>query len=282
MTFSGASGKHDMLSLLVAIMAVLLSQVPPVYQWFYEPELEFRVPPSFDVAPSLYSGFSIMKHYSITNIGEKRARIKSMHLFISDTEGNLLYESSASRFRLHGTPNMGLMLLDSWEAFSEINLNPNENWTHEVAFEKRLTGFELDGVRGIQARVDEERYDWELEMEEAGVNLYSDDAPMFEVSEELNEETAREIRAKVAWFSEGEYRIHAAFIGDDVHVKTYAFVVRPYQIRRFALSLDSLSDGSGYDTFLSTSFDIELNTEEIARPVEERLESMGSQHIRIE
>lgn len=282
MASSEKQRKHDMLSLLVATIAVLLSQVPPVYQWFHDPELELRIPSSFEITPSLQSGFSIMKQYSITNVGEKPARVTSMHLFISDTDGNLLYESSAARYRLHGAPELNLSVLDTWEVFSEINLQPNENWTHKVSFEKSVSGAELDGVRDIQEKVDEERHEWELEMERAGINLYSDDAPWFEASGELNEEIERGIRDEIAWLGEGEYRMHAAFVDDDVQVETYAFTVRPYHLRRFASSLNSLSDGSGYDTFASISFDIELNSEEMPQSVIDSLESIGRQHIRIE
>ena len=105
------------LSLLIAAIAVLLSQFPPVYQWFHAPELEIKTGQAFSIAPNPYYGLSVSKYYSVTNIGEKHGRIKSIYLYIADMEGNILYETRGQSYRTRVVQQFNEA---RWEEFTEI------------------------------------------------------------------------------------------------------------------------------------------------------------------
>lgn len=267
-------GNRDLLSLLVASIAVVLSQFPPAHQWFYDTELEFRLDPSFAIAPNPYSGLSFSRHYSITNVGEESGRIRALYVFIVDSEGTLLYEATAQRYRLHGVSQFGQ---SQWEQFSEINLGPGENWSHTVFFSRWLDNYDLSDVQEFQMRVEREEESWRFDMEEQGHDMEAFDAPMFEMSGDLLDELKSFIREKTGWFGEGEYKIFDAFVtdDDDVRILGYEFSVRGLHMSRFALYIEGFSYGLDSNLASSIVFRGEVYSGAAPQSVMDRIESLG-------
>lgn len=243
MNWKSIKERHDLLSLLVAAIAVLLSQFPPVYQWFYSPDIEIGKSESFVLFPSVYTGLAISKYYSATNTGEEPGRVKNISLFFTDGEHNVLHKVSSQGYRLHGTGQFGQ---SQWEQFTELSLKPGENWSHLVSFNRRLKNFELDSLRYIQDEIQSEREEWKWKMEEQGWNLekYDPDMPEFKISDELLEKLKLEVNKKISWLKEGEYILHEISYTDEKHeINSYSFEINKNHLVNFALSIDSYAYG---------------------------------------
>lgn len=237
--------RHDLLSLLVAAIAVLLSQFPPVYEWFYAPEIEIKSEQAFGIVPNLYSGIQIAKHYSVTNVGEKTGRVKSLYLFIVDQDGTLLQEVRAQSFRLPIIDHLGQQ---PWEQFSELNLQPDTNWSHLVSFSHRIPNNEFDEIRLIMEEVNIEEELWEYEMEDQGYNLdnieINLDAPTFKISPPLLTKLKNSIKNKVPWLKEGVFNLYeVSMTGESPIIKSYQFEIRNEHIKYLSRALDSYSEG---------------------------------------
>ena len=277
MDLTGLKEKRDLLSLLVATVAVVLSQFPPVYQWFYSSELEFRIEPSSMITPNAYSGLSISRYHSITNTGDKSGRVKALYLFIVDTTGSILYEARAQGYRLHGLGGFGQA---QWEQFSEINLGPGENWAHQVSFNRMQSNRELDEMREIRMRIEDKETRWELVMEEQGYDMDDIDAPLFELNGPLLDELMAVVSRKTGWFGEGEYAIFDAFITDSgAKVFGYDVGVSGSHVRSFARSLEGLSYGLDYNTFTpSVMLEGSVSSDVVPQSVIDRVEFIENRY----
>lgn len=270
MTLAGSIKKHERLSLLIATVAVLLSQFPPIHQWFHAPELEIKIIPSFAIAPNLSNGLAISKSYSATNVGEKPGRIKSLYLFIVNMEGNILHETKAATYRLN---TLGSFNEPQWERFTEVSLQPGENWSHHVSFFSRLRNSQLGAIKIVQEMINEERYAWEYEMEEQGYNLNDLDSnmPEFTIPKELSEKLQNAIKKTIKWFKEGQYQLYeVSLTGSEPMVIGYRFTIKKAHITQFANSLDRLTNEIDYPRIPYVIFDIEQDSETIPESIKER------------
>ena len=257
-------GNRDLLSLLVASIAVVLSQFPPAHQWFYGPELEFTHEPSFAISPNIYSGLSFSKRYSVTNVGEESERIKALYVFIVDPEGSLLYEARA---RQYSEQLQGVL---QWEQLSEIIIGPGENWSHFVLSSGQVDNRDFNAVQEFQMRIEREAEIWRLER-----NAF--DAPMFEMSGDLLDDLKSFIGEKTDWLDEGEYKVFDAFVtdDDDVRILGYEFTVRELHVDRFVQQVNGFSYGLN-SYFPGVVFLGEVYSGVVPQSVMERIESLGA------
>lgn len=276
MKLAESKNTQGRLSLLIATIAVLLSQFPPVYQWFYAPELEIKVGQSFSIIPNPYYGLSVSKYYSVTNIGEEYGRIKSIYLFIADMEENILYETRAQSYRANMVPQFGEV---QWEEFTEVSLRPGENWSHLVAFFSRLKNSQFDDIREIQNEIEEERENWEYEMEKKGYDIddFDPKMPEFQISNELAGELKAAIIEKIKWLDEGKYKLYeVSFTGNEPKVVGYSFTIHEYHITRFGRSLDTLSSAFDISRFLPhVIFELELDSDIVPKSIKERVKRIN-------
>lgn len=255
-------GNRDLLSLLVASIAVVLSQFPPAYQWFHDSELKFTLEPSFVISPNIYSGLSFSRHYSATNVGEEPGRIKTLYVFIVDPEGSLLYEAKAQQYRLQGVLQ--------WVQFSEINLGPGENWSHLVLSVEQVDNRDLNAVQEFQMRIEREAEIWRSER-----NVFG--APMFEMSRDLLGDLKSFIGEKTGWLKEGKYKVFDAFVtdDDDVRILGHEFAVSDLHVDQFVQQINGFSYGLN-SNFPGVLFLGEVYLGGVPQSVMERTESLGA------
>lgn len=243
MTLKHINEKRDLLSLLIATVAVLLSQFPPVYTWFYAPNLDIRTEESFAIRADAYVGLSIAKYYSVTNIGKESGRVQDLRLFIADQNGNLVQQIRAQNFRL---PSASLIGQPQLEKFSEISLKPGDNWAHFISFGRKLNTLELEGIRYFRDEIKSERDEWEDDLQEQGYDFekFDEDMPLFQISEKLLSNLKNAIKKKIKWFSEGDYKLYeVTFTGDNPQIRQYSFVIKEHDLKIFADSLGEFSYG---------------------------------------
>ncbi len=264
--------RHDILTLLVAAVAVFLSQFPPVYQWFYSPEIEVRAEQSFFLFPEVGSGISVSKYYSATNVGEEPGRVKSVYLIFTDKNGKLLHEVRSQGYKLHGAGDFGRA---SWEPFTELSLKPGDNWSHLISFNRQLTNFELDEMRRVHNEFRYERIVWDDAMEAKGWDIRKFDAnrprPRFEVSSERVANLRKKIIEQVSWLKVGNYILHEVSITSDSQLThSYEFSIDDYHVSRFADSINGFS--SGLDSNLpSVVFEMSQIDTELSSKLKEKI-----------
>lgn len=271
MTIADIKSKHDLLTLFVAVIAVLLSQFPPVYQWFYTPIFDIAENEAFVIKPDARSGLTVGKYFSVTNTGEEAGRIKSILLFITDSNDNLLYESKAKNF-MHS--KSGAYSKPLWENFTEINLKPNENWSHSVTYYKQLKSHELEDIHIIQNQVEHEREQWEEEMEDKGIDLRDYDAviPEFKISKELLEKLKETVKNKLKWFAEGDYFLYEASVTNDGEkIKKYTFNINKRHLSTLAESLSNFEYGVVPNMIPNVIFDLNMTNHKTPKLIVENI-----------
>lgn len=272
MNFKELREKHDLLTLLVAAIAVALSQFPPAYEWFYSSDIEVNTEEAFVLTPNAASGISVAKHFSATNTGEEPGRVIDVLLNITDNQGKVLFLSKASRFRL---PKVNQFSGQEWSEFSPFPLSPYNTWSHLIAFNKTLRSHELDSLYYLQDLMREEQQEWKLEMEDKGYDFdsFDEDIPLFKVSDKLLEEINSTITKKIPWFKVGEYNLYEVTITDSSEVvKSYAFTITKRDIKIFLDSLQGFSNGIAPDIIQNTVLYLESKEMDVPTEISEKIE----------
>ena len=241
MKFRHLKEQRDVLSLVVAAIAVILSQFPPLYQIFDSPDLDIRTETGFGIGANAYSGISVLKYFSVTNTGEKHGRVKRIFLFIVDEKSEVVYGMSAQDYLLPERGNFGE---NKWNAFTELSLQPGENWSHLISFNRSVQTFDIDDMGFLREAILEEQSDWEYEMEEKGFDPddLDENMPEFRLSDELLDQVKEEVKNKIPWFQLGNFKIVEAIITEDeVKYKVYGFSVSESKLRVFMRSIDEIS-----------------------------------------
>ena len=222
----GIKKRKDLISLFIAAIAVVLSQLPPIYQMFYSPKLDKRKIVSIALTPNAYSGLSLGYQFSVTNDGKDAGRIKSIEAYIMDEANNQVFSSMAQAYRLTTLSNFNQV---QWEQFAEIALQPAENWSHFLTFSKSLNNQDLQRIKEIQDEIEEERKYWEFDMEEEGWDMdsFNADMPVFKVSTRLHTKLKEEILST----------------GKKYDYFVYEFEIKEMHIDLFSKSLESFING---------------------------------------
>ncbi len=262
---------RGLLSLLVAVAAVLLSQFPPVYQWVASANLQIKITHFFVLSSDIFRAPSINKNYSVTNVGRAPGRVKSLHLFITNSSDEILYETSAQAYRLR---SLGQFDGQKWEEFAEISLSPGRNWSHVVSFGRYLSSTALNDIHDVRWEVGEEREVWREEMESRGhdVDSLNYEGPSFDISKGLSEKLSSMVKQKIPWFQEGDYRLYEiSLTSDRTKVMAYEFAIRKRHIRQFFESLDRRLDAIDYGDAPYVQIRIHPSTERMPKSIMERV-----------
>lgn len=264
MKLSMSERVRNLLSLLIAAIAVLLSQFPPVYQWFESPNLQIKIGRTFVLSSDIFSAPSIHKHYSVTNVGKAPGRIKSLRLFITNSNGDVLYEASAQVYKLR---SIGQFDQHKWEEFSEIGLYPSRNWSHLVSFGRQLNNSALEEIQTIQSEINEEREKWKYRMEDEGhdVDSFDYDGPEFDLPENLSKRLGDIVKENIPWLQKGDYRLYEVTLSGEDGRKSmgYNFVIREQHIRQFSRSLDRRLSSLDYSNAPFVVFEMYPREEEM-------------------
>ena len=262
---------RGLLSLLVAAIAVLLSQFPPVYQWFEAANMQVKVSHSFVISSGLFRAPSITKHFSVTNVGKAPGRIISLHLFITNRNEEILYESSAQAYRLR---ILGQFERQKWEEFSELSLHSDRTWSHLVSFGRQLSNAEIEDIQAIQFEVEEEREEWRHVMEEKGYDVDSIDytGPTFDLPDTLSNNLSEAVKERIPWLQEGRYRLYEiCATANGTKAMGYDFKIHKRQVRQFSRSLDRLLHDIDYGNLPNVRFRMQPSTATIPKAIEERI-----------
>lgn len=112
-------------SALVALVALLLSQLPPVKSWFEGARLDLELYSRIHLSHKVGNP-NVQLHLILENTGGRRVRVKSMQLDI-ERDGKKVASLDAPNYLLEPQDNQTLLL-------TPFTLYPEEEWSHSVNF----------------------------------------------------------------------------------------------------------------------------------------------------
>ncbi|MDF2156125.1 hypothetical protein [Vibrio sp. CAU 1672] len=235
--------KIDFLSLLVAIVAIALSQFPPAHEWFDKEDFDIAESKFIQVQVNPFIGMTNVVPVSITNVGERYGRIKAIEMYISDSSGNITYQSEASSYLL---PSLGSFEQPRWKPFTEVSLQVGENWSNSVAFSSRMAKVDEFELWDLNERIEQEKYEWSSDMRAKGIDVDSleFEGPNFQVSDELFVEITKVIKRKISWFSVGKYDVALVFSSSSGQIiETYELNISRTNMSQIVKTMDAFQDG---------------------------------------
>lgn len=197
-------------AVIVAAVAIFLSQVPPVYLWFRGAKLD--VEPYYRIHISHKVGNpNVQMHLILSNTGGRMLRIKSLAIRI-ERDGQEVADLPAQTYLSEPSDQNAVLL-------TRFQLKPNEDWVHIVNF---LKFFSREEERRYRAA--------ELEMKEDVAKKKSKDedfGTLIEVENELVEPFVAMFEEKFRW-QPGEYSMRLSVTtldGKADFIKKYRFTL---------------------------------------------------------
>ncbi|KJY72078.1 hypothetical protein [Vibrio nigripulchritudo] len=122
---------HDLLSLCVAAIAVLLSQFQPIYKYFESYELRIQKISSIQIHPNPNGGISLSLRPVFGNSGQEKGIIHDLTIVI-DNDSSYSYSASDIKF-----PKQGEMMFNHWLEYSPQTIEPDSIWAKTLRFTSR-------------------------------------------------------------------------------------------------------------------------------------------------
>ena len=213
-------------AVVVAGLALILSQLPPVLSWFRRAKLDIDVYSRIGITHKVGNP-NVTVHLILSNVGGRSLRIQSVSLDISRDGERVFslpmqnyYEKPDSKGTLLATP---------------FQLRPDEDWSHSGNF---LNFFNRDDERRYKA------------MESAiRTNIQDKHDPVSDQLAEADEEFVEPILAffqeKFSW-TDGEYEVQINVLSDKVVAsKKYRFTLFETESQELRKLADHYKYGSG-------------------------------------
>ena len=198
--------RTEHLSVMIAFIAVVLSQFPPIYDFFKKPELSSLTSNEVHIAASPAVGITFDKMISITNTGNKAGWIKKIDIVIENSKGDVVDHLTADRYRHPIVESFGDPIVYPW---NEILLKPENSWAKIVFFTKPIANGTLTNLNRLSKKIQKEEEKWEEEwgdVDDARVRL-DIDMPEFEISDVLFAEIEKIAKENIRWLQPGTYRV---------------------------------------------------------------------------
>src|SRR5690606_18603404 len=110
-------------AVIVALAAVVLSQLPPVHIWFKRAKLDVELYSKIGITHKVGNP-NLQLHLIINNIGGRKARIKDISVSIA-RDGSSLVELPAQNYLQNQNDKNTLL-------FTTFSLQPGEEWAHII------------------------------------------------------------------------------------------------------------------------------------------------------
>lgn len=257
---------HGSVYLFISFAALILSQFPPIYEWFYDSKLNVSIQNRLSLSPDLRHGFSLSKIYTVTNRGEKMGEINSINLIIAKNGNNTIQNLKVCKYMRELGPFGQPIMAD----FSPIPLKPEDNWSHRVSFSGSVSVYDVDNVGEILQQIADEEADWRQNQKEGGKTQEEIDSMNFQVPEDLQEQLKEYLKDKLDWLSEGYYTVYEiSMTNEGPIVVSYGLEIEKYHVYRFGQIVDNFIHYLEYDGINfgnNMTLDFELKTVSVGIP----------------
>lgn len=131
-------------AVVVAVIAVALSQLPPVHRWFKRASLEIELYSKIFITHKVGNP-NLQLHLIISNVGGRKVRIKDISTSI-ERDGNLIATLPAQNYLQNQNDQSTLL-------FTTFSLKPTEEWAHIINLLKFFNRDDENVYRNLEARM---------------------------------------------------------------------------------------------------------------------------------
>ncbi len=198
-------------AVVVAAIAVLLSQLPPVHVWFKKAKLEIELYSKISITHKVGNP-NLQLHLLINNIGGRKIRIKDIAASI-ETDGNLVTTLPAQDYLQNQNDKSTLL-------FTTFSLKPAEEWAHILNMLNYFNRDDENQYRALEARM-------LVDFREKKAALAEEPKTPIEIDEALVQPFYDFFNRHFIW-NAGEFQIKVSVTTDQEKVnisKTYRFTV---------------------------------------------------------
>jgi len=210
-------------SVVVATIAIILSQIPPIKELLKKAKLDLEVYSKISVTHKLGNP-NLQLHLMLTNIGGRKIRIKDISVIIS-REGKELAILPAQNYLQNQNDQNALL-------FTTFSLSPNQEWAHIINF---LNIFNREEEKKYQSIEGAMITDYREKFKELDTEPEKDH--MIEHEKELVDKAFAFYNSKQIWKS-GEYNMKVNIATTD-HV---ADISKNYRFTLFESHAEQLSE----------------------------------------
>lgn len=131
-------------AVVVAAVAVILSQIPPIHTLLKSAKLDLEVYSKISISHKLGNP-NLQLHIIINNIGGRKVRVKSLDITVSRA-GNNLVKLPAQNYLQNQADKTTVL-------FTPFSISPNEEWAHITNFLEFFNREDENQYREIEARM---------------------------------------------------------------------------------------------------------------------------------
>lgn len=225
----------DVISILIAAIAVLLSQFPPVHTWLDSAEFEVKDINELFVQASSTTGTAVGKQVAFTNVGEEIGRVFDIELIVTSKNFDIIQRLTAKRYK---EPSANIR--ETWVTYTELAIDKGEHWSKFVVFEGEISPTNYSQTRELSKIEAKERSLWEDEMSSLGVDLGFNNRskPTYSMSESLFNKVKSHIQGMLKFIKSDEYRlVQALHTSEGIVMTVYRFDITLEHISIFERSL---------------------------------------------
>lgn len=214
----------SLMSIVIAGLAVALSQFPPIYTFFQKEVIEIGNNPEIYITHS-FGNIGITKRTTIKNVGSASGEINKLGLYIAkkdDVTNGMFFPA-----RYFYKKEKDLMAIERGKiGFSEFFISPSTSWDQDTVFYRRDSIREYEQRGKIERMAIDEHIAWEDNLRE---NEFMDDDEIYEYettnplkfSELLRTDIQEFIKLRLSWLESGEYILVEHVQHDDDRTSSY-------------------------------------------------------------
>lgn len=237
--WSAIKEKHDILTLAVAVIAVVLSQFPPIYTIFDSEEIILNDINSLTFLPSLSDGFNIVHTVQSSNSGEKTGFIKGSRIYIFNSNQELVLNQKAVMYESKERDYFNNLALKEME---NIVIGPLEPLSTKFLYKGYMSADDQLKMSNIRNRYQSENSKFGLSRDLNSSLMFSRD---FEITDFLYSKTSSYIQNKTKWFIPGQYLIlHILDLGDRSVEATYLMTISKSEVENLNFYILNMKDSN--------------------------------------
>ena len=232
---------------IVAFIALILSQLPPISQLLRKAKIDVEVHPMINITHAIGNPNIGGMYIIIKNSGGKKIRIKRLSLQVIRDDIDF-FELPSQTYLPDLTEQKAII-------FTPFNLRPDEEWGYSVQFYKELSRDDLKRYKEIGKAMKENIRSKLDDME--------DKKQLVEADQDLVEPLIEIFKKYFKW-KEGEYKISLLVYSENtepVLTKNYSFIIFESDSEELYNYIEEYKYGIGvfYQFELITGVDIKIN-----------------------
>ena len=220
-------------SMMIALIALMLSQLKPIYQYFESPNFELELAPYIQVGQNLGNTI-LMPFLQLKNSGSELGYVRNVEFFLENIDNSSLVKKIPAQQYYLTPSSVSIDQVPSRLPFGDLSIAEGESWEAYVEIFEQLSPDTLQEFTAIRAAVARE-----VTAEDGSV-----------ISDELYERIRSFVSSNMSWFKEGRYRILVLLWEDDqkdpIIKQGYKFAVKEEDIDL----LNSVTERFRYGEFI--------------------------------